>query len=92
MKIRIKEYSLSAVRVCLVASVVSDSLTLWATASQVPLSMGFSRQEYWRGLLCPLPGGLLNPGTELMSLTSPALAGGSLPLVPPGKPVDSTLE
>ncbi|XP_061266828.1 chitinase-3-like protein 2 isoform X4 [Bos javanicus] len=37
--------------------------------------MGFSRQEYWSGLLCPPPGDLLNPGIKPASLTSPALAG-----------------
>ena len=36
-----------------------------------PLSVGFSRQEYWSGLPCPPPGGLFYPGIELMS---PALA------------------
>ena len=41
------------------------------------LSMGFSRQEYWSGLPCPPPGGLPDPGIEPLSLTSPALAGGS---------------
>ena len=39
-------------------------------ACQAPLSMGFSRQEYWSGLPCPLPGALPNPGTEP---ASPAL-------------------
>ena len=48
--------------------------------------MKFSRQEYWSGLPCPPPGDLPKPGTEPASLRSPALAGGSLPLVPPGKP------
>ena len=43
---------------------------------QAPLSMGFSRQEYWSGLPCPPPGDLPDPETELASLTSPALAGG----------------
>ena len=38
--------------------------------------MGFSRQEYWSELPCPLPGDLPNPGTEPMSLTSTALVGG----------------
>jgi len=37
--------------------------------------MGFSRQEYWRGLPCPLPGDLPDPEIEPTSLTSPALAG-----------------
>ena len=38
--------------------------------------MGFSRQEYWSGLPCPPAGDLPDPGIELESLTSPALAGG----------------
>ena len=50
--------------------------TLWIVACQAPLSMGFSRQEYWSGLLCPPPGDLPNPGIESKSLMSPALAGG----------------
>ena len=37
--------------------------------------MEFSRQEYWSGLSCPSPGVLPNPGIELTSLMSPALAG-----------------
>ena len=37
--------------------------------------MGFSRQEYWRALPFPTPGGLPDPGIELTSLLSPALAG-----------------
>ena len=49
--------------------------TLHTVAHQTPLSMGFSRQEYWSRLLCPPPGNLLNPGTEPASLMSPALAG-----------------
>ena len=51
-------------------------VTLWTVACQVPLSMRFSRQEYWNGLLCPPPGDRPDPGTEPMSLFSPALAGG----------------
>ena len=38
--------------------------------------MGFSRQEYWSGLLCPSPGDLPRPGTKPMSPMSPGLAGG----------------
>ena len=56
---------------------------------QAPLSMGLSRQEYWSGLPCPPPGDLPKPGTEPMSLTSPALAGRFLLLMPPGKPTGS---
>ena len=43
---------------------------------RAPLSMGFSRQESWSGLLFPPPGDLLHPGIEPTSLMSPALAGG----------------
>ena len=48
---------------------------LWTVAHQVPLSMGFSRQEYWSGLLCLPPGDLSDPGIEPTSLMSSALAG-----------------
>ena len=48
-------------------TVMTDSVTLW-TVDKAPLSMGFSRQEYWSGLLFPSPGDLPNPGTEPMSL------------------------
>ena len=41
-----------------------------------PLSMGFSRQEYWSGLPCPPPGDLPDLGIEPLSLTFPALVGG----------------
>ena len=52
-------------------SVVSDSLqSMDYIACQVPLSVGFSRQEYWSGLLFPSPGDLPNPGIES---TSPQL-------------------
>ena len=46
--------------------------------------MEFSRQEYWRGLPCPPPGDLPDPGIDPVSITSPALQADSLPLVPPG--------
>ena len=49
--------------------------TPWTAACQAPLSMEFSRQEYWSGWPFPSPGNLLNPGVELESLLSPALAG-----------------
>ena len=45
-----------------------------AVAHQAPLSMGFPRQEYWTGLPFPSPGDLPDPGTELATLMSPALA------------------
>ena len=46
-----------------------------ALAFQAPLSMGFSRQEYWSGLPFPTPGDLPDPGLKPMSLASPASAG-----------------
>ena len=49
--------------------------TLCTVAGQAPLSMGFSRQEYWSGLPCPPSGNLPNPGMEPTSLTSPVLTG-----------------
>ena len=52
-------------------------------AYQAPLSMGFSRQEYWRGLPFPSPGDLLDPGIKPRSL---ALQADSLPSEPPEKP------
>ena len=48
-------------------SVVSDSATPESVARQAPLSMEFSRQEYWSGLPFPSLGDLHHPGTELMS-------------------------
>ena len=64
--------------------VVSDSLgPPWTVALQAPLSVGFSRQEYWSGLPCPPARDLPNPGIELMSLLSFAL--GFFTLVPPGE-------
>ena len=56
-------------------SVVSDPAASWAVAHQAPLSMEFSRQEYWNRLPFPVPGDLPDPGIESMSLVFPALAG-----------------
>ena len=54
-------------------------MTHWVlrtVAHQAPLSMGFFRQEYWSGLPFPSPRDLPDPGIELASVISPALAGG----------------
>ena len=51
-------------------------VTLWTVAHQAPLTMGFSRQEYWSGLPWPSPEDLSDPGIEPMSFMSPVLAGG----------------
>ena len=66
--------------------VVWDSATPWPVARQGPPSMGFSRQEYWSGLLCPPQGNLPHPGIEPRS---PALRADSLPAEPPGKPMNT---
>ena len=55
-------------------------VTLWTIARQAPLSVGFSRQEYWSGLSFPPPGELCNPG-------SLALAGRFFATETPGKPI-----
>ena len=56
-------------------------MTPWAVAHQAPLSLKFSRQGCWSGLLFPFPGDLLDPGIELRS---PALQANSLPSEPSG--------
>ena len=63
-------------RVCVLNhfSCIKLFVTVWTVACQVPLSMGFSRQEYWSGLPCPSPGDLPYLGILLVSLMSPALA------------------
>ena len=47
----------------------------WTVAHQAPLSMGFSRQEYWNGLPRPPPGDLPNPGIKPTPPVAPALTG-----------------
>ena len=74
MKVKVKVKSLSRVRLF---------ATPWTVARQAPLSMGFSRQEYWSGLPFPSPGDLPNSGMEP---GSPALQADSLLSEPPGKP------
>ena len=69
----LKEKSLSRVRLF---------ATPWTVAYQAPLSMGFSRQEYWSGLPFPSPGDLPDPGFEPRS---PALEADALTSEPPGK-------
>ena len=66
------------------------SETLWIIACQAPLSMGFSRQEYWSGLPCPPPGVFPNPGIKPASLRSLHWQVVSLPIVPPENPSENT--
>ena len=54
---------------------MSDSAASWTVTHRAPLSLGFPRQEYCRGLLFPTTGDLPNPGIESSSLVSPVLAG-----------------
>ena len=71
--------------VCILSH-VQLSVTPWTVACQAPLPMGFSRQEYWSGLLFPPPGDLPDPGIKPTSPASPALAGGFFTTEPPGYP------
>ena len=64
---------------CVHAKLLQSCLTLCESMDySLPGSsvQGFSRQEYWSGLLCPPPGDVPNPKMEPESLMSPALAGG----------------
>ena len=74
MKAKVKVKSPSRVRLF---------ATPWTVAHQAPPSMGFSRQEYWRGLPFPSPEDLPDPGIEPRSL---ALQADALTAEPPGKP------
>ena len=67
---------------CQSLSCVRLYATPWTVACQAPLSMRFSRQEYWSELPCTSPGDLPDPGIEPRS---PALQAYSLPSEPPGK-------
>ena len=71
-----------------VTSVMSDSATPWTIAHQAPLSMGFSRQEYWSGFPCSPPGDLPNSGLEP---EAPALQADSLLLSLWRSPLPSTV-
>ena len=61
-------------------------VTPWTVARQAPLSMGFSRQEYWSGLPRPPLGYLSFPGIEPMFPAAPALQADSFTAEPLGKP------
>ena len=60
-------------------------VTPWTAACQAPLSMAFSRQEYWSGLPFPPPGDLPNSEIEPVSPVAPTLAGRLFSTEPPGK-------
>ena len=71
---------------CSVTKSCLTVVTLETAAHQTPLSMEFSRQEYWNWLPFPPPRDLPNPGIELTTLVSPALASRFLTAEPPWKP------
>ena len=71
--------------VVLIAQLCLTLCNPWTVACQAPLSMEFSRQEYWNGLPFPIPGDSPNPRIELASPVSPALAGEFFTTAPPGK-------
>ena len=71
-----RELGHTSLCVCMLScfSCVRLCVSLWTIAPQVPLCLEFSRQEYWKGLPCPPPRNLPNPGIKSGSLTSPTLA------------------
>ena len=71
---------------CVVAQLCQLFAILWTVTHQAPLSMGFSRQEYWSGLPFPSKPDLPDPGFEPVSPVSPAFQADSLPAKPSGKP------
>ena len=74
------------------SEVAQSCLTLcdpWTAAHQAPLSIGFSRQEYWSGLPFPSPGGLPNTGIKPRS---PTLQADALTSAPPGKPLNTRIQ
>ena len=61
-------------------------MTLWTVACQAPLSVEYSRQEYWSGLACPSPGDFPNPRDQTQVSY---IAGSFFNTEPPGKPQGS---
>ena len=76
----------SILRAC-VLNHIQLFVTPWSVADQVPLALGFSRQEHWSGLPFSPTGDLINPGIKAECAASPALADGFFTTEPPGKPI-----
>ena len=83
--------SFVSMRACMLShfSHVQPFMTPWTVAYQAPVSMGFSRQEYWSGFPCLPPGDLPNPGIKLGST---ALQVDPLSVKLPGKPSESLIQ
>ena len=83
-----------SVHACMLShfSCVQLCATLWTVAQQAPLSIGFSRQEYWSGLPFPSLEDIPDPEMELMSLVSPVLQADSLHVEPLAKLHKSTTQ
>ena len=77
-----KKDAMNSSVLCVSHSVMSNSMTPWTGAHHAPLSIGFSRQEYWSGLPLISPGDLPDSGIESRS---PVLQADSLPTEPSGK-------
>ena len=71
---------------CSVTQLSQLLMTPCPVAHQAPPTMAFFRQKYWSELQFPTPGDLPDPGNEIMSPSSPALAGRFFTTEPPGKP------
>ena len=83
INIHFEEYISKCVAVVQLLSHVQPFASPWTVAHQAPLSMGFSKQEYWSGLPFLSPRALPDPEIEA---TSPALPGGFFTIESPGKP------
>ena len=70
------DFSINILETAQLLNCVRLFATPWTVAHKAPLSVEFSRQEYWGGLPFPTPGDLPDPGIEPTSLVSPALASG----------------
>ena len=79
-------YIITCVCVCAAAQLCL-TVSPWTVACQTPLSVGFSRQEYWSGLPYPSPGDLPDPGIKPVSPAALELAGRLFTAEPPGKPM-----
>ena len=84
LKIIVNKINFEKVKVARSCLTLCDTVDL---VRQAPLSMEFSRQEYWSGLPFPTPGDVSDPRIELESPLSPALAGNVFTTEPPRKPI-----